>query len=330
MIRRAIPALVLACAACQYDASPQGLQVTPASAFTEPRADSASPVQEGAYLVWSADSAGAETVWIDAAGQVAATRPQVVIAAGGGLWAWSTGQGKTTGVDCTCVNRGGYDGKAPCSATGEAEIAGVTDLASGRRIPLIPIPQPGEPGDEQVEQAPVEQAVIPLASAGPYLFTEVQNYGNACGAHGFEYTDVRVFDLASGGRAVDMVEAGDTAAVVSREGARARAALEAAEAATLPVDSVYLSSVEPRWTADGKLNVEYRFSAPACYACGDGRNAYMTSTLVRAASPPAKLAALAEAPEAVRRWWQAHPPRAHAGWSAAPAAALGAFQTPAR
>jgi len=327
MIRRAIPALVLACAACQIDASQQGLQVTPASAFTDARADSVSPRQDGGYLVWSADSAGAETVWIDGAGQVAARRPQVVIAAGGGLWAWTPGKGKTTGIDCQCINRRDDDPNAACTATGEAEIAGVTDLAGGRGISLVPVPQPGEPGGEQ---APTEQAVVPLSSAGPYLFTEVRNYVNACGAHGFEGADVRVFDLAAGGRAVDIVEAGDTAAVMAREGARARAALEAAEAATMPVDSFFLSSVEPRWTAGGKLDVEYRFSAPACYACGDGRNAYMTSALVPASSPPARLAALLEAPEMVRRWWQAHPPRAQAGWSAAPAAALAAFQTPAR
>src|SRR5262249_49519202 len=104
MIRRVVPALALACAACA-DAG-RGAQVAPAaSAFAaESRGGdaSSSPVttQADAYLVWSADSAAAETVWLDAGGRAVASRPEVVIAAGGALWAWTKGKGTAKGIDC--------------------------------------------------------------------------------------------------------------------------------------------------------------------------------------------------------------------------------------
>jgi hypothetical protein len=301
--------------------------VAPANAFAEPGAlasDAPPPsAQPGGYLVWSADSASAQTVWIDGAGRVAAARPQVVIGAGDALWAFSKGKGATKGIDCECMQKHDFDEKANCPASGQAETADIVDLVSGRRVSLVPAPPPAE------GQAPAEQWIQPLASAGPYLFAEVRSYGDACGAHGFEGLEKPVFDLGDGGRPVDLVAAGDTAAVLAREGTKARTDLEQGGQAWTPLQDFRLTAIEARWTGDGRLDVGYRFAAGACYACTDeDASAYSASTLVPAASPPAKLAALVDAPEVVRRWWQANPPRAHAGWSAAPAGSLERFRAP--
>ena len=324
MIRRALPALALACAACHADASVRGIDVAPANAFAESRtADARPPAWADAFLVWSADSAAAETAWLDAGGRVVATRPQVVIAAGGAMWAWTKGKGTAKGIDCQCMARHGFEPGAHCPAQAEVETAAVVDLAGGRRAELVGVPPASD------ETAPVQQWTEPLASAGPFLFTAVRSYVDACGAHGLEGVEKPVYDLGDGGRVADLVGAGDSAAVLRREGAAARTRLEEGGQAWTPLEEFRLTAVEARWTPAGKLDVGYRFAAGACYACTDAEaSAYSASALVPAAELPAKLAGLTDAPEAVRRFWREHPPRAHSGWSAVPSAALGAFQQP--
>lgn len=325
MFRRAIPALVLACAAaCRADAPGAGVAMAPsASAFAEPRSASASPAvstEADAYLAWSADSASAQTVWLDAAGNAVASRPEVVIAAGGGLWAWRKGTGRAKGIDCQCMQKHDFADGAPCAREADVATADVVELASGRRVALVPVPQQEE-GAEPTEQYPE-----PVSSAGPYLFAEVERDSYACGAHGTSRVDRPVFDLSDSARAVDLLGP-DTVRVLAREGAAARKALETGGNAWAPLQDFRVADLQVGWEKSGVLDVRYRFSAGACYACGDGAaGSYLTTTLVAADPVPARLAAWAQAPDAVRRWWRAHPPREHAGWSPAPAAALAAFQ----
>jgi len=323
MFRRAIPALVLACAAaCRADA-PRVAVAPAASAFAEPRAAAASPAvttEADAYLVWSADSATSETVWLDAAGNAVATRPEVVVAAGGGLWAWRKGTGRAKGIDCQCMEKHDFADGAPCAKQSDVETVDVMDLASGRRLTLVAAPEP----DEGAE--PTEQSSAPVSSAGPYLFVEVGRGSYACGAHGTSWVDRPVFDLSDSAKAVDLLGA-DTARVLAHEGVAARKALEAEGNAWTPLQDFRVADLQVGWKKSGLLDVQYRFSAGACYACGDGVvGSYLTTTLVPADPVPARLAAWTQAPDAVRRWWLAHPPREQAGWSPAPAAALAAFQ----
>ena len=323
MFRRAVPALVLACAAaCRADA-PRVAVAPAASAFAEPRAAAASPAvrtEADAYLVWSADSASAETAWLDAAGNAVATRPEVVIAAGDGLWAWRKGTGKAKGIDCQCMQKHDFADGAPCAKEADVETADAVELASGRRVPLVAAPGP-EDGAEPMELSPA-----PVSSAGPYLFAKVDGYSYACGAHGTSWVDQPVFDLSDGAKEVDLLGA-DTLRVLAREGAAARKALEVEGNAWSPLQDFRVAALQAGWTKSGVLDVRYRFSAGACYACGDGEvGSYLTSTLVPADPIPARLAMWTQAPDAVRRWWQAHPPRERAGWSPVPAAALPLFQ----
>jgi hypothetical protein len=325
MFRRAVPALVLACAAaCRADAPRAGVAMAPAaSAFAEPRAAAASPAvttEADAYLVWSADSASAETAWLDAAGNRVATRPEVVIAAGGGLWAWRKGTGKAKGIDCQCMEKHDFADGAPCAKQSDVETVDVVDLASSRRVALVPTPEPQE-GAEPTEQTPA-----PVSSAGSYLFAEVESYSYACGAHGTSWVDRPAFDLSDGAKAVDLLGA-DTARVLAHEGVAARKALETGGNAWSPLQDFSVADLQVGWTKTGTLDVQYRFSAGACYACGDGVvGSYLTTTLVPADPVPARLAAWTQAPDAVRRWWRAHPPGERAGWSPALAAGLAAFQ----
>jgi hypothetical protein len=322
MLRRAVTALVLACAAaCRADA-PRVAVAPGASAFAEPRSAAASPVstEADAYLVWSADSASAETAWLDAAGNAVATRPEVVVAAGGGLWAWRKGTGKAKGIDCQCMQKHDFADGAPCAKDSDVETVDAVELASGRRVTLVPVPEPQD-GAEPTEQTPV-----PVSSAGPYLFAQVDGYSYACGAHGTSWVDRPAFDLSDGAKPVDFLGA-DTMRVLAHEGVAARKALEAEGNAWTPLQDFRVADLQVGWKTSGVLDVRYRFSAGACYACGDGElGSYLTTTLVPADPIPARLATWTQAPDAVRRWWQAHPPREHGGWSPVPAAALAAFQ----
>ena len=132
--------------------------------------------------------------------------------------------------------------------------------------------------------------------------------------------------MSDGAKAAYLLGA-DTVPVLAHEGAAARKALETEGNAWTPLQDFHVADLQVGWTRAGLLDVRYRFSAGACYACGDGElGSYLTTTLVPADPVPARLATWTQAPDAVRRWWQAHPPHEHAGWSPAPAAALAAFQ----
>jgi hypothetical protein len=81
----------------------------------------------------------------------------------------------------------------------------------------------------------------------------------------------------------------------------------------------------------GTLDVAYRISTFACYACSDGEaGSYSRSVSLPADSIPPMLAEWTRAPEPVRLYWRGTPPRARAGWSrvdaADPAAALARFR----
>lgn len=340
MIRRSLPLLLaLACAACRPDAhhppvaSSRGAAQARAAASPPagpgPTADSghAGPPPPAdppgtAYLVWSADSARAETAWLRDDGTVASTRPQVVIAAGGRLWAWTRRTGAAGGTDCGCVER--RRARDPhlqfddlpagvCPTERPAARVDAVDLLGGRRIPLLQLPV-GQPGDE-----PPLQELTPIASAGPYLFAEGWLWTHVCGGnHGMSDHDFPVFDLANGGRAVEVVR-GDTFRLLAPQVRRARALLGQPQRAFTPLRRFSLTAVEPRWRAEGGLEVGYRFAADACWACGDEHaSGYFASERVPGPVPPL-LRPWASAPLPVRRYWSVHPPLEHGGWSSVPA-----------
>ncbi|HEX8692222.1 MAG TPA: hypothetical protein VF746_07380 [Longimicrobium sp.] len=337
MIRRLFPALLLASAACVSEQPPERAAPGAASAFQPSDAAAASATGE-AYLVWSADSAGAPatTVWIDGEGREVARRPGVLVAAGGGLWAWREEKERTKGIDCDCLRETEFTDDEQASyrrCTREADVAVVdlVDLLGGRRVRVLDTMS----GADTLGIEPPEQSSAPLAGVGPFLFTESDSYTYSCGAHGFHGVDAEVYDLLLGAR-VEMMDSVEAEAATAREGADAiRRMIE--EDADLedprPVEVVDLTEVEARWTPAGKLEVAYQFTTGACYACGDGlAGSYTRSAVIPAKVLPKRLAEWTTAPEAVRRYWQSAPPGARSGWSRvdAPdrAAALARFRAP--
>jgi hypothetical protein len=346
MQRNTLPLLLLAlaCAGCRADAdagarpAAAGSAARPAivhASDTTGAAQADSAVAEAApppppadppgtaYLAWSADSARAETAWLRDDGTVAATRPQLVIAAGGGLWAWTRRMQLVDGTDCACIERRmardpSLDEADPprglCPTVGRAPALAAVDLLSGRKAPLLG-PPTGVSGGE-----PLLQDLTPIASVGPYLFAEGWLWSYSCGAnHGNSSHEFPVFDLANGARRVEVVR-GDTFRLLAPQVRRARQLLSEPGRAATPLQQFSLTAVEPRWRATGMLEVGYRFAADACWACGDEHaSGYFASE--RVPGPvPLLLAAWASAPAAVRRYWSAHPPLEHAGWSRIPAA----------
>ena len=333
--------LALALAACASDAS-EGMRAAAAAIDSAASPDVAAktalvadvppppPTAPGtAYLVWSADSAEsytpwsadlarAETAWVDDAGNVVATRPEIVLAAGGALWAWREGQGSAKGYDCACRGRHNNEVTADCADTEPVRVVSLVELASGRREKVMGAPDAGTPQRGDLAEAPPEQGITPVGSVGPYLFTEQWIASYTCGAnHGNSGVARGIRDLRNPAAEVDLVT-GDTLKVLAPQADAARAALIASEQVFTPLDDFRFVALEPAWTAAGRLEMAYRFAAHACWACGDGRSSgYSRSTLVRG-PVPAALAAWASAPEPVRRYWAAHPPRPHAGWSEVP------------
>jgi hypothetical protein len=271
-----------------------------------------------------ADSAHMQTAWIDDHGTVVATRPEVVIAAGGALWSWREGKGNVEGSDCECTRPHYNEPMNQCATTGRVVVVDMVDLVSGRKAPLLRVPVPFP--DPDLASAPPEQGMTPVGSVGPYLFTEQWIWSMTCGAnHGASQMRRSVVDLRREARGTDLVT-GDTLRVLAPQAARARAALMAEERVDT-LTGFQLTALEPAWAASGRLEMRYRFAVDSCWACGDGRSSgYSRSTLV-AGPVPAPLAPWSSAPAPVRRYWAARPPRSHAGWSeVAPGAAQGALE----
>lgn len=265
-----------------------------------------------AYVAWSADSTGALSAWIDGRGQVVATRPEVVVAAGGALWAVREEEGRAKGSDCRCTEPHNHEPVAACAITEPVPVVALVDMVSGRREMLLR--EPSFPPSD-FAYAPPSQGMRATGSVGPYLFVESWISPYACGgAHGGHEVTRRIVDVREAARGVDLV-AGDTLRLLAEQAERARQALIAEAIAWVPLQDFAFTALEPAWQADGRLEMGYRFAAGSCWACGDEHSSgYMRST--RVSGPiPAPLAPWASAPEPVRRYWAQHPPRAAAGWS---------------
>jgi hypothetical protein len=332
MLRRSALVLLLACAACAPDRPADGAE-------DSQRADasSSSPDAQGgpAYLVWSADSATAGTVWIDGAGKVVARRPGIFVAGSGGVWEWREGKKRVSGLDCECLRNTEFVSGARCQTQDSAGTAELAELLSGRRVTVL------EAKSDSGEAVPVQHAT-PLAGAGPYLFVESSIAGSACGAHGWMGVDVEVRDLSRGGAVAEIVDSVGAERVIARVGDEARGALQreyhgalgggAIEPGdTLQTDAMKLSAVRAAWTPAGTLDVRFQLTTDACYACSDAiAGSYTRSVILPADSVPPPLRPFVRAPDVVRAYWRSAPPAEHAGWSqvdaADPAAALAAFR----
>jgi hypothetical protein len=325
MVRRILPLLLIGLAACSGDQA--GRPASPGVARggdsivqtvdslrlagepAAPEADSApEPVPElppaAGYLVWSADSARAETVWLDGEGRVVARRSGVYVAHGGVLWRWRDGSERFEGVDCDCVRR---TPEADCYVTRPVGTAALDEVAGPARIPLLQVPR----DEYSSERAPPIQSAIPVAGAGPYLFTEAGIETDGCGAHGFYHTERALFDLRT---RVQMQT--DTARYTPADSAAALAELIATNPIEKPVAGFALNNVEARWRADGALDVAFRFYTDAPYAFSDEGGSYSRTVRIPARRPPPWLRPWTRAPGPVRRYWQSAPPGERAGWSA--------------
>jgi hypothetical protein len=334
MIRRLAAVLLLACAACTADRARQQAPAAPLAApdslasdslvpdgVAEPPLPEPVPEADAAYLVWSADTAWkTETAWIDGAGRVLARRPGVVVAGGGGVWAWTEGEKRMVATSCECYRKNEYDPEAYCPEPATVAVVDLVDLLGGRRVPVLRV-------DSGISVAPPRQGAVPYTGVGPYLFVENATEWYDCYHHEGFAVDPFVLDLSRGGAAVALVDSAGAAAVVARQGAEAREAMlrefeeSSLDTAEVPSGPPGFSSVEAAWTAEGRLRVSYRFLIGACFTCSNEHaSSYSMSAAIPAAGVPPRLAPYAVAPDAVRLYWRRSPPGEHAGWSRVDAA----------
>ncbi len=332
-------ALVAACMACAADgrrapaasASDSSGPGSARSAATGSPLPEPRPEADAAYLVWSADSAWkkVETAWIDGAGEVVARRVGAVVAASGGLWAWTERERPFVATNCDCYRKHDYDPNAHCPEPARVTVVELVDLLGTRRVTVL-----GERHDVSVA-APRQSASL-YAGVGPYLFAETYTESYDCYNHTGVAVEPKVLDLSRGGADAGLVDSAGAAAIKARQGIEAREVMrrdgsEPFEAAETEPGTPDFSSVEAAWTPEGRLRVSYRFLTGACALCyNEHAGSYSRSAAVLAADMPPKLAPYAVAPDAVRLYWRRSPPDVYAGWSrvdaADPAAALARFR----
>ncbi|HET7234077.1 MAG TPA: hypothetical protein VFJ16_28955 [Longimicrobium sp.] len=266
------------------------------------------PEHPAAYLVWTADSLhAAQTVWLDTAGAVVATRPGVYIAAGSHLWRWVNARKRVQGVDCQCISAKEHEDWGGCMVRQPAGIAYLRDLTGGApRVWVL------EASNSDGWAVPVQTAQ-PLASAGPYLITSAEGDYDGCGAHNLPSSWRMVFDLARG----DTIEIADTLGVYERDSAAAVAVFSVDMGMGPESEQDHgpgsVDGFEFQWTRAGRLQGGYRFYVGACFACSDEGMSYGRTTLVADPVLPRWVRPWAGAPGPVRAYWRTDP-RLRAGW----------------
>ncbi|HET7234078.1 MAG TPA: hypothetical protein VFJ16_28960 [Longimicrobium sp.] len=261
------------------------------------------PEHPAAYLVWTVDTMYApQTVWLDTAGVVVATRPGIYIAAGKHLWKWVDAEKRVKGLDCECYRQ--HESATGCIVSGNAGVAYLRDLTGGAgRVWVL------EAGDETGWALPVQSA-RPVSGAGPYLVTSAIGDYDGCGAHDLPSAWRNEFDLSTG----EPLEIHDTVGVYERNGEAAAAAFDATPSG-MPEDTPGpggLMGYEFQWTRAGRLQGGYRFQVFACFACSDDAS-YSRTVLVPDPQLPRWIRPWSRAPRAVVAYWRADR-RLRPGW----------------
>jgi hypothetical protein len=249
--------------------------------------------------VWTADSLHpAQTVWLDTAGAVVATRPGVYVAAGSHLWQWVNARKRAEGIDCECYRR--RDSIRGCESQERVGVAYLKDLA-GKAHHLQVLG-----ADDDLTMAPPQQSAEPLAGAGPYLVTMAGGIYDGCGAHDLPGRWRATYDLSAGGP----IEIADTVGVYERDGQVAVRFFDASPSG-LPEDEPGpggFEGYEFQWTRAGRLQGGYRFGVWACFACSDDPDrSYGRSVLVPDPQLPRWLRPWSRAPRVVARYWRTEP-----------------------
>jgi hypothetical protein len=313
-------ALVLALAttlgACAPVAGSRGALVTIAAAPPAP-VESRSPTGPDA-LIWIASEDGkVSTRWLAASApgyQQVAEAPELLIAAGAGVWRWSARTETLHTVSCAEFNG------APAGEGTGMRVAMERIGAPGRTEIVTPASETG--ANESVQTA------APVGSIGPYLFVRESSYQYSCGAHGFTGVTVSAWDVSRAEK-VEILDADELAG--ARLAAKRLLFPPTEEHAEGEEDAAYAATL-PHYGARGWLGVEHAFTAFACYACSEGGwSSYTRAVNVPARELPARLRPYARPPEVVTAYLGAHPEVKIAGWSELSreaAGALGGFLHP--
>jgi hypothetical protein len=288
--------LVAACAAgCSTNVEPGSASQSAEITEAESRAHA---------IVWS-QAQDKVSMYLDEEGHVVSKRRSFEIANGADVLRLRSLQ-STAPLTCTVAWGGeehnmdgqylGY-GLALVSASGKPEQT---------LVPLAPMPSDNEASS-------VHQGADITGSVGPYLFIREKQSMMPCGAaHGGTGIKTFVWDVTTGSVAnLDLA---------APDGALAKAKEELAGQG-FDQDEPKLAEVIPRFDAQARLSLAYRFEKPACYACSDGKGSdYSVSATIESASIsaelPASLAAFAEPPKSVAAYAAANAGVTVNGWSA--------------
>ena len=294
-------------------ASPSSTAVSAPTGATQ----HAAPPKPERFFVWTRDDhAGPTTFTLDGQGHVLSTDAGVRLAARGAVWAYRA-QTREVALE-GCPDHDDQGNELPTRTQGNPGKllhATLDRLDSEEVLELVP------EGNHDGLGGFDEGAEV-VATVGPYLFLKTSTWVYGCGAHGSTGVSADVWDVERGaplfGNDREKLAAYLPADVIADLRARAEAAFPNDEVfrdkdGKLPVE---LTEIVPSYGPEGALELDARFTAPACYACSDGAwSSYSQSTLERIPAIPRALAAWASPPDAVKQFLKEHPGVTVGGWS---------------
>jgi hypothetical protein len=212
------------------------------------------------------------------------------------------------GLDCSCAWREDDHDPSGRSCLRPRPVRTVTleAVTGSRRIEIHGVPDEASLLGEQ----PPLQLALPSVGVGPWLFVHVHHEGNACGAHGWAWTDHAVVDL----RTARLVPT-DTISLTSADSAAAMDTLQATEwEGSEGVVGFTFGNQEAVWTEADTLAMLDRVFTGSTFAASD-EGSYSRSERLPRLVPRPWIAPWTHAPLAVRRFWTREPRDFRAGWS---------------
>ncbi len=228
----------------------------------------------------------------------------VVVAAAGHVWRWRTESETVTTAPCAALGTG-VD--APSGGSVQRGWFESVDGAGSSQV----VSEPSEGSEFDL----FEERVVPLGSAGPFVFVRQHYYLYACGAaHGQHSTSVFTWDLGRGKRAEVEPSEYDSQELrgAAHEQLREHALDEGQDMGALD-----LKALLPIYDQRGHLSLGRVYVTDACYACSDGWGSYLRGATIPG-PPPRWQGVRPRAPRTIAAFLGRRPQLTLRGWSRAP------------
>lgn len=262
---------------------------------SEAKPDEPAAPTGGPWLVWSDAKDGYATSWVNAEGDVVATRPEAVAVIDGTLWAVQWRYVPYNEVDCAVLEAKSPDvaaSQAKAGATKYVEyivakglagkMAGVEKELVKAAIPSVSGERPAQ-GAWRIVGEHYGRTISLVGNGGRGVWFSECDSGYACGAHGAVECRFHAADPATGASVLNLADLKDAVAEL-RKGT-AKDVVEGADIDEQPNDADLGLAEVVLGVSRGMLSATYRFQYDVPYASSDGSWSSYTRTVVREGPP---------------------------------------------